>query len=262
MNYLQTLPKNVHEDIVGKVIINQPYSISIAKHREIKNNNAKEGDYEVLQFYQIPNKIPEHVLSSLTEKQKRLLKSDGKFKYVCLRKIIMKGNIFIGQSYNSPHNIPRNRSEKYNAFLFVFDSNNNKVYFKDEHICLDDKSNDFLKNYLRESFHCDSCSFSEIKDKSVFISTCCHNCLKTFKKHKRCLIKSCYYLERTPEDFYYEYKVYMDVCNECVRTCGVCNKNTCIGRNHSSFCKNCNIYLCQEHLKNSCPNCNEFIYKN
>ncbi len=266
MNYLESLPKNVHEDIVGRLRVDQIYSVTKATHQDLVENNKKIGDMTLLQFYK-PLILPKHILSTLTEKQKLSLQYKDKVKVICLRKIIMKGNIFIGQCYKSSHIIPKNRSDKCETLPFIFDGNNSKVYFEDECICLSDKSNEYLKGYLKEISQCDNCS--KTKDEYVFVSTYCHNCFKTFKKHKTCLIKSCNY--NYNEDGYYEggRTKSLDVCNDCLRQCNICQKIVCKKNWHCVFCKDCEINICWDHILETddwqadnaviCPKCNEEI---
>ena len=107
-------------------------------------------------------------------------------------------------------------------------------------------------------YSCDSCQ--EKKDEHIFVSSNCHNCLKTLKRHSSCKVKSCSYIANVPCHK-------SNVCEDCLIVCDICQDSCCKKFGHSVKCTRCSIDICfgcvkwdPEELDDAhCPKCNAWL---
>ena len=229
MDYTKILPFYIHEEIVSKFGLEEPFDLEIEENIEKK--------YISLTFSR-PTYLNENIKSLLHDDNfMKYLNYDSRNFDIAEKEIIkinifsflLKDNVFFCEGEKSFFNRYNRNLRNISHRKFMAFNGNHKVYFEKNSIPISNKANNLLVDLIKKYSVCTFCK----KEGLWFRFIDCKSCKKRFQPiHQNCA-KSFF---DTDQPLYY-------LCNNnCIKTCDEC------------FCKGSSDYIlsCSSYIKNLC----------
>ena len=250
MDYLKLLPQNVHEEILSKFDIDEPFDLKISEDFNglgLSFSRKKSVSQNIIQKYK--------KFSSYNRRYSLIRSLDEDKIIFHITSFFFENNIFFG-IYDGYCNDEHQGGLVRKNILF---EGKNKVYFENISINISNKAKNLLINKIKGISCCSNhknCKNTD-KNSSWFQFIDCSSCNKKLQPtHYNCIFKchlNMLYF-KTGKEYVGDHFM---CCKDCSRYCEECNNIYCA--EHVVYCNECGNNVCYDKCSTECQKCSNII---